>query len=177
MRIVALALLWLLFFACSNVQKEQVNQISFSHFFEKQIDQFQSNKMKLNKRLTYNLTSQLTLISNVDWKHELAPFIELNYPTIAQQKDYQIQRINLPYNAYCLSLKALNKQAKYKFIQVLFLQEQIHAITGYSYTYTFSQNTSNYLRYVANKSYELESAYQIKNMAANKYVVEGKIVN
>ncbi len=177
MRLGVYAVLFMLFFACTTAPKLQSNSISFSDFFEKEMASSYSGKKQLNKRLTYNQAFKQILLSNIDWKHELAPFLELNFPNTAQQKDYQLQRINLPNKAYCIRLNALNNQAKYKFIQVLFVHEQIQSITVYSNVSSFTQNTSNFYRYVTGKSYRIESAYQIKTMTYNKYAVEGLIIN
>jgi hypothetical protein len=177
MRVTACIVCLMLFFACSNTVKTQATQLSFSQFFENEISSLQSMKKQLNKRLMYNQELKQVLISKADWTHELAPFLELKFPSIAQQKDYQVMHVNLHPNAFILKLNALNKQAKYNFIQVLFVQDQIRSITVYSFVNSFTQQTSNYYRFVTGKSYRIESAYQIKTMASNKYAVEGLIVN
>jgi len=177
MRVRACIVCLMLFFACSSSEKTQTNQVSFSQFFENEISSLQSTKKQLNKRLIYNQELKQVLRSKVDWTHELAPFLELKFPPMAQQIDYQLLRVNLYPNAFILKLNALNKQAKYNFIQVLFVQEKIRAITVYSSTNSFTQHTSNYYRFVTGKSYQIQSAYQIKTMASNKYSVEGQIIN
>lgn len=162
--------------ACQSEQKDISTKKYFdlSGLVEKQIEQLSTEKRGVKKMVSANTQTESQRVQKVDWRKELAPFLQadLNKPAFAQSYDVLD---TLGYKSY--TLKAGEKlPVQFVAIRQGKVQTSINAlITDENYLFKTEKNLRMVLENNRLQAYKIEGFQKLFFGEVESFLVEGKV--
>lgn len=153
-------------------QQHNGNYYDFSTFFEQEIRRLDGTKPKVTKTVQINQTQaeKKSLNSNINWKHELAVFLELDLLKPAYRGAYREQKL-----ANKSIYTALDDKLSIRKIVANFAANgRLKSVVAYKSSTNFIYSSSDTLTYFPDSLYQIHKNQKVLFLGSNRYRIEGK---
>lgn len=180
-KMIALAIVTSLFMACSNQQQaeQQTNTssttspyFSLETYFSDQIRTLEQNSPEIVKTVDANGQQESRTLTNMNWKNELAPFVESDINKPAWVNSYTVDRV-------ANTIRYQRKEDGLRTEKIIITTDDrgdVQSIYIENNVSNVLYNSTEHLRYYPDSLYEITREQSIRMIGKNRYHIRGRIV-